>query len=460
MTIKQPPIEHSDLRTFVEDNNIHSFKMGAVDLDGLWRGKRVAADYFVESVAQTGSFMCNILFGWDLQDIPIPNLKYTGSHTGYPDVNVRPDMSTLRLVPWEPGVASVICDVFERDGTPAVHSPRQILRSMIERSEAMGLKPVVAYEFEFYLLRGSANELELRGWRDLEPISQGHHTYSIDRDAGTEFLMGDVRRQLADYGVHIEASNSEHGPGQYEVNIHYGDALKAADSAMLLKHTVKEIAAQHGYTATFIAKLKSEWAGSSGHVHLSMVDEEGTPVFSNPEDPGNLSEIGSRFMAGLIANGPAFVPIYLPTTNSYKRVATADWAPTTMTWGVDNRTVAIRSIPSAGTPARVENRMAGADANPYLVIAASLASGLDGIVNELVPPERIVGDGYANLDEKTTAVTMTLADAVNEFTASEVTRKYFGDEFVEHYAALRRWEIEKAAAAVTDWEIARYLEHI
>ena len=460
MATPQRPIDQDFLREFVRTHDIHTFKMGAVDLDGIWRGKRIAADYFVESVAEHGSFVCNILFGWDVQDEPIPNLEYTGSHNGYPDINIRPDLSTLALVPWEPGVASVICDVFERDGSALDLSPRTLLRSMIERAEGQGYHPVAAYEFEFYLLRGTAHDLAKRGWRDLEPISEGHHTYSIYRDAGTEFIIGEVRRQLAEYGIHIEASNSEHGPGQYEVNIHYSDALKAADNAMLLKHTVKELAARHGYTATFIAKLNSLWAGSSGHVHLSMTDETGTPVFANPDVPGALSDVGRHFMAGLIDHASDFVAAYLPNLNSYKRIATADWAPATVTWGVDNRTVAVRSIPSGGPAARVENRMAGADANPYLVIAASLASGLSGLENRAEPPAPVQGDGYAVDKGNTAELTMTLADAVQQRTSSTVARKFFGDRFVAHYAARRRWEIEKAASAVTEWEIARYLEHI
>lgn len=453
-------LDKDELRTYVETNGIHTFKIGAVDLDGIWRGKRVAADYFVESVADNGCFLSNILFAWDVQDEPIPGLEYTGSRTGYPDVNFRPDMSTLALVPWEPGVASVICDVFERDGSSLDLSPRDLLRSLVQRSEALGYRPVAAYEFEFYLLKGTADDLAARGWRELEPISKGHHTYSIVRDSGVEFIIGEIRRQLAEYGVDIEASNGEYGPGQFEVNIHYSDALSAADNAMLLKHAVKELANRHGYTATFIAKLNSEWSGSSGHVHLSLEDEQGEPAFANPGDPSALSEIGMQFMAGLIENAPDFMAAYLPNMNSYKRVAKAEFSPTTMSWAVDNRFVAMRAIPSAGPAARVENRIAGADANPYLVIAASLASGLSGLENKSVPPPAVGCAGATAVQTETTAVTMTLADAITHMTSSTTARKFFGDRFVDHYAAIRRWEVEQSAGAVTDWEIARYLEPI
>lgn len=246
----------SQMREFVETNSIHTFKIGAVDIDGLWRGKRISSDSFVDSVCCNGTFVSNILFGWDLQDEIVPNLTYTGWHTAYPDVNLRPDLSTLSVVPWEPGTASVICDILERDGQPVDLSPRAILKAMASRAESLGFEAMAAYELEFYLFRGSARELAARQWRDLEPLSEGHHTYNVYRDTGTEFLVGEVRQQLAEYGIFIEASNSEHGPGQFEVNIRYSDVLRAADNAMLLKHTVKELAARHGYTASFIAKVR------------------------------------------------------------------------------------------------------------------------------------------------------------------------------------------------------------
>lgn len=448
------------IRDFVEKNSIHTFKIGAVDLDGTWRGKRIAGDYFVESVHEQGTNICNILFGWDIQDEPLPDLAYTGTHTGYPDINLKPDLSTLAAVPWEPGTASVICDVNERDGRPLDLSPRTVLKSMIGRAESMGYRPIAAYEFEFYLFRGTPRELASRHWRDLEPLSEGHHTYSVYRDTGTEFLIGEVRRQLAEYGIMIEASNSEHGPGQFEVNIHYGDALAAADNAMLLKHAIKELAARHGYTASFIAKVKPEWAGSSGHLHQSLVHEDGSAAFANPSDPGRLSEVGSSYLAGLVEHAADLTAISLPTVNSYKRIETADWAPTTATWGLDNRTVAIRSIPGAGPSARVENRIAGADANPYLVIASNLAAGLDGIEQGMTPPPAVEGNGYATPAGRATALPMTLAAATDRLEASIFARKFLGDRFVDHFCATRRWELKKFASTVTEWEVARYLEHI
>lgn len=449
-----------ELKAFADEHQIHTFKIGAVDLDGLWRGKRVSRDYFLDSVHDKGTFICNILFGWDMQDEPISDLAYTSFDTGFPDINLRPDLSTLKLVPWEPGVASVICDIFERDGRPLDISPRTILRSMISRADDLGYEAIAAYEFEFYLFKGTARELSRRGWRDLEPINEGSHTYSVYRDTGTEFLIGEVRRQLAEYGVFIEASNSEHGPGQFEVNIHYSDALTAADNAMVLKHTIKELAASHGYTASFIAKINPHWAGSSGHVHQSLVTQDGAPAFANPEDPGRLSEVGSQYLAGLVEHAADLTAIYLPTINSYKRTEGGQWAGSSSTWGLDNRTVAMRSIPGAGPSARVENRIGGADANPYLVIAANLAAGLDGIERGLTPPPAIEGNAYDLPAGKAALLPGSLTEATDQLSASIFARKFLGDRFVDHFTATRRWEIKQFAAAVTEWEVARYLEHI
>jgi glutamine synthetase len=228
-----------ELLDFVAEHHIKTFKTGAVDIDGLWRGKRIAAPYFLESVAAKGTNICNILFGWDIQDQTIPGLKYTGWHTGYPDITLLPDLSTLKLVPWEPGTASVICDIREIDGSLLQLAPRALLRRIVDHAEATGYSPKCGYELEVYLLKGTADQIAASGFRDLEPFTRGNHTYSVQRDTASEYLIGEIREQLAAYGVYIEASNSEHGPGQFEVNMHYCDALAAADGAMLLKNSIK-----------------------------------------------------------------------------------------------------------------------------------------------------------------------------------------------------------------------------
>lgn len=456
----QPAVaDAEDLQRFVEQHGITTFKAGAVDIDGVWRGKRIAAPYFTQSVWRKGTNICNILFGWDLHDAPIPGLAYTGWQTAYPDVVLIPDLSTLAVVPWEPGTASVICDVHELDGAPQSLSPRGLLRRVAEQAAEAGYEPMCGYELEFYVLRGTAQELASAGFRDIAPLTHGNHTYSLYRDTGSEYIIGDIRSQLAAYGIDIEASNSEHGPGQFEVNLRYCTALQAADRAMLLKHAVKEIAARHGCTASFIAKLSAEWAGSSAHLHQSLSGLDGSAAFANPGDPARLSAAGEAYLAGILDLAKDFTALYLPTVNSYKRTEGGSWAGSSATWGLDNRTVAVRAIPSSGQNARIENRVSGADANPYLVIAASLAAGLHGIRKGLAPPPPVSGNAYEQVDDRT-ALPPSLEAAAAALAGSTTARTLLGDAFVEHFAATRRWEVSQSRSAVTDWEIARYLEHI
>ena len=453
---------HDELQKFVSDNDIKTFKVGVVDLDGVWRGKRIPARYFLESVAERGTNICNIIFGWDIQDEIISDLSYTGWDTGYPDVTLLPDLSTLKVVPGEPGVASVICDAYEMSGEPAAICPRSILKRVVQKAEDLGYSPVCAYEFEFYLLKGTPTDLAAKDWRDLTPITAGSHTYSLVRDTGTEFLIGEIRRRLSEQGIFIEASNSENGPGQFEMNIHYSDALAAADNALRLKATVKEVAAEAGYTASFMAMINPEWAGSSGHMHQSLWDpQSGKSAFANAEEPGELSAIGYNYLAGVVETAPELTALYLPTINSDKRTEGGQWAGSSATWGLDNRTVAIRSIPSKSSAARIENRVPGADANPYLVIAANIAAGLHGVEQELTAPKRVEGNAYA-LEEghQVKQLPGTLDQAIEQFEKSEVAKAYFGETFVTHYVQTRRWELRKLQTSVTDFEIARYLERI
>jgi glutamine synthetase len=449
----------AELIDFLGEHHIRTVRVGAVDIDGVWRGKRIPVQYFSESVWEKGTNICNILFGWDMVDESLTDLTYTGWQTGYPDITLKPDLSTLTLIPWEPNTAGVICDIVELDGTPLDLSPRQLLQRIVDEANEMGFAPRAAYEFEFYVLRQPPGHLNATDFRDLEPLTYGSRTYSLQRGNATEYLLGDIREQLAGAGVYIEACNSEHGPGQFEVNIHHDDAIRAADHALLLKNAIKEIAAAHGHTATFMAKLNPAWAGSSGHVHQSLRTRDGSPAFAS-DDPTALSETGRQYLAGLVSLAKDLTAIYLPTVNSYKRSEGGSWAGASASWGRDNRTVAIRSIPSAGIGARVENRVPGADANPYLVIAANLAAGLHGIRKGLLPVDETTGNAYEAKNAAEVALPTSLGAAVDAFLESDMTRELLGERFVEHYAATRRWELTQYGKAVTDWEMRRYLEVI
>lgn len=458
--VERPEEAQKFVKNFIRNNHIDVVKMGSVDLDGVWRGKRVSADYFLSAAHKAGSNICNILFGWDLMDEPIPDLTYTGMHTGYPDINLRPELSTMRLAADEPGTAVVIGDFYDKEGQPLSIAPRTILKNLVERARSIGYEPIAAYEFEFYLFEGTPRENARKGWRDLEPYSVGCHTYSVYRDTGSEFMLGKIRRRLAEMGVFIEASNSENGPGQFEVNIHYNDAVSAADSALILKHTVKEVAAEHGYTASFMAKITNDHAGSSGHVHQSLNHLDGAPAFANDTDPSTLSPVGMNYLAGIVDAAKEFTALYLPTVNSYKRIEGGQWAGSSATWGFDNRTVAVRSIPASGPAARVENRVPGADANPYLAIAGGLAAGLNGIEKGLTASAPVKGNAYAIQGEDNVSLPETLSKAVDLFETSTVAKEFFGEEFVNHFTETRRWEIKGYETTVTDWEIQRYIEHI
>lgn len=449
-----------EVRDWLKSNGIHTVRVGTVDIDGLWRGKRIPARYFAESVWTKGTNLANILFGWDVTDDLLPGLKYTGWQTGYPDFNIRPDLSTLTTVPWEPGAASVMCDPYEFDGSAVGLSPRHLLRRAVQQVTDLGYTAAAAYELEFYLLDSSTSDIRSRGFRDLKPVTEGNHTYSLQRGNATEYVLAEIREKLAEAGVYIEACNTEHGPGQFEVNIRYGDPLQAADHAVMLKTGVREIAAQHGLTATFMAKIHPDWAGSSGHMHQSLTDASGEPLFASAGGK-ELSDTGRHYLAGLVSLARELSALYLPNTNSYKRSeAVGSWAGANATWGTDNRTVAVRAIPSTGHPARVENRLAGADANPYLVIAASLWSGLHGIKNSLEPGDAVTGNAYELPYDASKALPSTLGAALDLFEGSSAARDFFGEQFVEHYTATRRWEITKSNRAVTDWELGRFLELI
>lgn len=449
----------SPLQRFVEANGITVIKAGVVDLDGNMRGKRIEPTHLVEAVNGSGISMCNVVLAWNTQDEVIPGLPYTGWDTGYPDLKVRPDLSTLRLSGEEPGAASVLCDAFEPDGTASPLSPRGILRRVVQRANAAGYSPVCAYELEFYLLHGAPAEQAGRTSTQLESIAAGNQTYSLFRDVKAEAVLADIRSRLRREGVPVEACNSEYGPGQFEINIAYSGALEAADNAVRLKAIVREAAAAAGYTATFMAKLHPEWAGSSGHLHQSLWDTKtGAPIFGNPADPTTLSTVATSYLAGLVETSPELAALYLPTVNSYKRTTAGDWAGSTATWGTDNRTVAIRALPAAGSEARVENRIAGADTNPYLVIAANIAAGLTGIQHSLTPPQQTRTNAYGLAPAKAPPLPQTLEEALTALQNSAIARDWLGERFVEHYTAIKRWELEQQRHAVTDWEIARYLE--
>lgn len=445
---------------FITRNGIDTIRVGAVDLDGIWRGKQFGPEYFLSTVASNGTSIANVLFGWDVADAVVDGLAYTNWNTGFPDIKLVPDLTTLRLVPWEPRTASVFCDMKALTGEPLILSPRDQLQRAIRRADDMGFVPKAAYEFEFYLLDQPVGDIADNQWRALKPLRKSGYCYSMLHNAGSNDIPGQIRNFMRQAGIDIEATISEHGPGQYEVNLKYSGALSAADNATFVKYAIKDIAAKNGCTATFMAKPNAAWAGSSGHMHMSLSSKDGKPLFANPGNTNMLSELGLSFLAGLKNLSREMSAIYLPNLNSYKRTNGRSWAAANSSWGIDNRTVSFRAIPSAGHAARVENRIPGADTNPYLVIAASLLSGLQGIERNLSAGKPFVGNAYEANAEQATPLAGSLEEAIMLFRGSTAVAELFPKEFVDHYLHMKAWELRQTNSQITDWELARYLEII
>ena len=454
------PITIDEVRAFLQKNNVDTVRAGAVDLDGVWRGKQFCIDYFLDSVAAKGSNIADVLLGWDVADELIEGLAYTSWETGYPDIKLMPDLSTLRLVPWEPRVAAVFCDMEAQDGKPLALSSRHILRAASGKAQDMGFLVKAACEYEFYLVDGTAEDLDANGWRNLKPLRGSGYCYSMLHRAGSDDILGQIRRGLQEAGIEVEATMSEHGPGQHELNLRYSDVVSAADDAVFAKYAVKAIAAKNGCMATFMAKPNAAWAGSSGHVHLSLSATDGTPAFANAADPGMLSDLGLSFIAGLKDLSRDLSALYLPNLNSYKRTNGRAWAASNSSWSVDNRTVSCRAVPSAGSAARVENRIPGADTNPYLVLAASLLSGLYGIEKGLNPGEPFTGNAYKATPEQAPPLAGSLEEAAWLLQESRIARDLFPADVIKHYGHMKRWELSRSNSAINDWELSRYLEII
>lgn len=421
-----------------EKHEIKRVKLGAVDLDCTLRGKYVSLEKFTNS-ASIG--FCDVLYGWDIADALYDNAKYTGWHTGFPDGKCTVDRDTFRVIPWEPGTAFFLLDY------EAEVSPRAVLKRVLERCP---FTPYMAAEFEFFLFKETPESLRAKSYRNLTPLTPGMFGYSVLRASQNSAVMIDLLDQLAGFNIPLEGLHTETGPGVYEAAITVEKALEAADRAALFKTAVKEILAKHGIVPTFMAKVSPDLPGSSGHLHQSLW-RDGVNLFSAGID----GEMGS-YIAGLVEFLPELMALFCPTVNSYKRTVPGAWAPINATWGIDNRTTAVRALPSTGKSSRVELRLTGADINPYLAMAAALAAGVEGIQRGLKPWPSVV-DGY-NSGAK--PLPRSLAEATRALNASELARDWLGDAFIDHYVATREWEVRQFEKAVTDWELARYLESI
>ena len=439
-----------------EQNGISAVQFGAPDIDGLIRGKTVPAEFFLESIARRGSTIPNIIFGWDIEDTLMDCFSVSGWETGYSDVVLMPDLSTIRAIPWEPGHAFVLCDVLTIDGKPLEVAPRSVLKRQVQRAAELGYSFTAGYELEFYLYRETPESAAAKGFRNLQPATPGIATFNLQRAAALEDVIGAIREGMRACDVPVLASNTEYGAGQIEINIEHADVLTTADRIAVYKYGVRRIAEQHGLMASFMAKVSSDSAGSSAHIHQSVRrTEAGT---ANAMWGGNgPSETMLQMIAGQLTSMAELTAFYCPTVNSYKRRVPGSWSPVSAAWGTDNRTAALRAIATEEDACRMENRLPGADANPYLALSACVASSLYGIENSLEPPEPVIGNAYA---QSGPMLPCSLAEAVDALERGTVARQAFGDTFVDHYVASRRWERDRYREAVSDWEIKRYLDRV
>jgi glutamine synthetase len=450
-------MDRESIRRRFEDNHIRRIKLGAFDTDATLRGKYISLEKFW-SAAESGMGFCDVIFGWDIGDVLYDNVKFTGWHTGYPDAHCRIDLSSYRLVPWEPGTAFFLLDFCDAQGRPLAIAPRQVFQRVLDRATERGYTAHFSAEYEFFIFRETGQSLRDKHFTALTPLTPGMFGYSVLRASANAELVLEIMELLAAFDVPLEGFHTETGPGVYEAAIAVEPGLAAADRAALFKVAVKEIAARHNLTPTFMAKWNPALPGSSGHIHQSLT-HPGNPenLFSGGAADGDgMSILMRHYIAGQMANMQELMAVFCPTINSYKRTVPGAWAPVSASWGVDNRTTAVRAIPSGSKSARVELRITGADINPYLAMAASLAAGLDGIDRNLELSAATV-NAYA---DGSSALPRSLAEATRLFRLSRVAREWLGEEFVDHYASTREWEVRQYEKAVTDWELARYFESV
>lgn len=427
--------------------------------DGMGRllGKRVVGRYFLDHVVDDGVHACIYLFTVDMEMEPLPGFQLTSWERGYGDMKLVPDLGTWRLVPWLPKTALVFCDVYTEEGEPIEEAPRWVLRRQLERAARHGYTVKTASELELYLFRESFDEARAKRYHGLTPVSGYLEDYHILQTSREEPLVRAIRNHMEAARVPVEFSKGEWGRGQEEINLRYAEALEMADRHVLYKHGVKEIASQQGGSVTFMAKYDTGAAGSSCHIHSSVWDRNGRRSLFAGRDGREGTVLFQQWLAGQLAMARELAYFYAPTVNSYKRYQSGSFAPTRIAAGRDNRTCGFR-ICGEGPGLRVENRIPGADANPYLAFAATVAAGLHGITRKLKPSRLYEGNAYE--DPRLAQVPKTLREALDELEASRVAREAFGARVVEHYLHHGRLEQQAHDQAVTDWELIRLFERI
>ncbi len=434
-------------------------KLAVTDIDGVLRGKYIHLKKF-ESIYESDFGFCDVIFGWDSADLCYENTNesaLTGWHTGFPDTPCVVDFESFRKIPWDHDVPFFLADARDKDGNAHPLCPRSLLKRIRTRSRDMGYEPAFSQEFEWFNFRETSQELHEKDFRNPNPITKGMFGYSLTRAHQNSEFFNDLFNSLDKFRVPLEGLHTETGPGVYEAAILYGEIVEAADRAVLFKQSAKDIGHKYGIMPTFMAKWNPNLPGCSGHIHQSLW-EKNKNIFFDEKDSHKMSALMKSYMAGILKLLPELLPLYAPTINSFKRLVEGMWAPTTLTWGADNRTCALRAIPGSNKSTRVEMRVTGSDTNSYLAMAAVLASGLYGIKNNLSLQEQTKGNGYE--DFRFGKLPPNLQVASEKMRDSKVANDLLGEKFVQHFANTRLWECQQYAKAVTDWELKRYFEII
>ncbi len=445
----------ADARKIVNERKLTHIKVGVFDIDGILRGKYMSREKFFGALDKGFGF-CDVVLGWDLNDQLYDNVQFTGWHTGYPDAEVRLLPQTCREIPFEGNMLFFLGEFTEDAKAPC---PRGVLRRVLAKAKTMGFDVYAGFEYEYFVFDETPDSVRAKHYRDLKPMAPGFFGYSVIRNTVHSDYYLETIELCEKMRFPLEGLHEETGPGVLEAAIGFDEALESADRAGLFKTFIKAHAQLRGRMATFMAKWNPNLPGQSGHMHVSL-RKAGKPVFHDPKGRFGMSKTMEQFVAGQQAMMPEFLGLVASTVNAYTRMVPGYWAPTHATWGVENRTCALRVIPGSEKSQRVEYRISAADCNPHLALAAAVASGLWGIEHKLALGKPVTGNAYDHKPPARGGLPTTLWDAAQRLKASKAARECFGDDFVEHFAATREWEERQFRKSVTDWELDRYFEII
>ncbi len=446
----------ADAKKIVEERGLTHIKVGVFDGDAILRGKYMSKAKFF-SALDGGFGFCDVVLGWDSNDQLFDNVKYTGWHTAYPDAWVRVIPETCREIPFEDNMLFFLAE-FVNEAEEIC--PRGVLRRILGKAAKMGYDAYAAAEYEFFMFDETPESVREKGFRNLQPMTPGYFGYSVLRDSVWAELYHEILDTCEKMRMPIEGLHSETGPGVLEAALAVDKALEGADRAALFKTFLKVLAQRRGLMVTFMAKWSNNWPGQSGHIHVSLKGKDGKSVFYDPKKPHSMSDKQRWFVGGQQVLMPELLGMVSCTINSYSRLIPGFWAPTNATWGIENRTCALRVIPGSEKSQRVEYRIAAADMNPYLAIAVAIGSGLHGIENKIEPTPAIVGNAYETKQPAKLDLPRTLWEAAQRLRKSKAAAELFGDAFVEHWASTREWEEREFRKHITDWELQRYFEII